>query len=105
MLQTAAQWMAEDMAARHMLDHTDSRHSGLANRLQDFGYENPRFLAENVAEGQETATAVVNSWMYSPPHRANLLHPDVRQAGDGYALNAQGQHYRVVDRGTAFTNP
>lgn len=27
-LQTAAQWMAEDMAARHVLDHTDSRHRG-----------------------------------------------------------------------------
>jgi uncharacterized protein YkwD len=104
-LQTAAQWMAEDMAARHVLDHTDSRHRGLANRLQDFGYENPRFLAENIAEGQETATAVVNSWLHSPPHRANLLHPEARQAGVGHAVNAQGQHYWVVDLGTSFTNP
>jgi uncharacterized protein YkwD len=104
-LQIAAQWMAEDMAAHHTLDHTDSRHRSVANRLQDFGYEYPRLLAENIAEGQETATAVVNSWMHSPPHRANLLHPEVRQAGVGHAVNVQGQHYWVVDLGTAFTNP
>ena len=80
-------------------------HRGFANRLQDFGYENPRLLAENIAEGQETATAVVNSWLHSPPHRANLLHPEARQAGVGHAVNAQGQHYWVVDLGTSFTNP
>jgi uncharacterized protein YkwD len=104
-LQTAAQWMAEDMAARHTLDHTDSRHRGLASRLQDFGYENPRLIAENISEGQETPTAVVNSWMHSPPHRANLLHPEARHAGVGHALSAQGQHYWVLELGTTFTNP
>lgn len=102
-LQAAAQWMAEDMAARHTLDHTDSRHRGLASRLRDFGYENPRLIAENIAEGQETPTAVVNSWMHSPPHRANLLHPEARHAGVGHALSAQGQHYWVLDLGTTFT--
>ena len=103
-LQTAAQWMAEDMAARHTLDHTDSRHRGLASRLQDFGYENPRLIAENIAEGQDTPTAVVNSWMHSPPHRANLLHPEARHAGVGLAFSAQGQHYWVLDLGTTFTD-
>jgi uncharacterized protein YkwD len=104
-LQTAAQWMAEDMAVRHMLDHTDSLHRDLASRLQDFGYENPRLSAENIAEGQETPTAVVNSWMHSPPHRANLLHPELRHAGIGQALSTQGQHYWVLDLGTPFTDP
>jgi len=102
-LQRAAQWMAEDLAARDMLDHIDSRHRGLASRLHAFGYENARVLAENIAEGQQTPTAVVNSWMHSPPHRANLLHPEVRQAGAGHAINVQGQHYWVLDLGTAFT--
>ena len=104
-LQTAAQWMAEDMAARHTLDHTDSQRRRLASRLQAFGYENPRLIAENIAEGQETPTAVVNSWMHSPPHRANLLHREARHAGVGHAVNAQGQHYWVVDLGTTFTVP
>ena len=102
-LHRAAQWMAEELAARDTLDHTDSRHRGVASRLQAFGYENFRLIAENIAEGQETPTAVVNSWMHSPPHRANLLHPGVRQAGIGHAINAQGHHYWVLDLGTAFT--
>ena len=105
LLQNAAQWMADDMAAHHTLDHTDSQHRSVAKRLQDFGYEHPRLMAENIAEGQETATAVVKSWMQSPPHRANLLHPEVRHAGVGHAVNARGEHYWVLDLGTAFTSP
>lgn len=103
-LQRAAKWMAEDLAASDALDHTDSRHRGLPSRLQAFGYEDPRLLAENVAEGQETPTAVVSSWLHSAPHRANLLHPEVREAGVGHAINSLGQHYWVLDLGTTFNN-
>ncbi|WP_447983011.1 CAP domain-containing protein [Nitrospira sp. Nam74] len=33
-LQNAAQWMADDMAAHDTLDHTDSQHRSFAKRLQ-----------------------------------------------------------------------
>ena len=104
-LQRAAQWMAEDLAARDTLNHTDSWQRGLAKRLGGFGYENARLLAENIAEGQATPTAVVNSWMQSPPHRGNLLHPEVREAGVGHAINGRGHHYWVLDLGTRFNHP
>jgi len=38
-------------------------------------------VAENIAMGQPTATAVVSSWMNSPGHRANILNPSYRRIG------------------------
>ncbi|SEA71435.1 Cysteine-rich secretory protein family protein, partial [Oribacterium sp. KHPX15] len=33
---------------------------------------------ENLAEGYNTADDVVNAWMASPTHRANILKPDFK---------------------------
>jgi uncharacterized protein YkwD len=51
-LQRAAQWMADDMARRGTLSHTDSRHRDLTARLHEFGYDRPRLIAEKMAEGR-----------------------------------------------------
>lgn len=101
-LQSAAQWMAEDMARHQMLQHTDSRHRDVAARLEAFGYNGARVMAENIAKGQKTPDAVVKAWLQSPPHRANLLHPEVQEAGIGHARHQHGQHYWVLDVGARF---
>jgi uncharacterized protein YkwD len=51
-LERAAQWMAEDMARRQTLDHTDSQHHDVVARLEAFGYNLARLMADNIANGQ-----------------------------------------------------
>lgn len=38
-------------------------------------------VAENIAMGQRSASQVVQDWMNSPGHRANLLNPNYRRIG------------------------
>ena len=45
---------------------------------------NPGRLGENIAAGQRTPEAVVNDWMNSPGHRANILNSNYTKLGVGY---------------------
>ena len=103
-LQKAAQWMAEDLARRGQLDHTDSRGRDMKTRLQFFGYHDPHIMAENVAAGPETPETVVEQWLRSRPHRANMLNPDIREVGVGHARNSAGISFWVLDLGTSFAD-
>lgn len=49
--------------------------------------------AENIAYGQRSAQEVMNSWMNSPGHRANILSNNVSQIGVGVAKKANGTLY------------
>ncbi len=40
-------------------------------------------LGENIAYGQEEPWIVMDGWMNSPGHRANILHPDYKSIGVG----------------------
>lgn len=42
---------------------------------------------ENIAKGQKTPEAVVNAWMNSEGHRANILNPNYTQMGLGYTAD------------------
>lgn len=52
---------------------------------------------ENIAAGNSTPEAVVNQWMNSPGHRANILNSDYTELGVGYAYagNSEYTHYWV----------
>ena len=44
----------------------------------------PRFsVGENIAKGQLTSKQVMEDWTNSPPHRANILHPQFEEIGIG----------------------
>lgn len=43
-----------------------------------------RSCGENIAAGQSTPEEVVNAWMNSPGHRANILNPDYEYLGVGF---------------------
>ena len=43
-----------------------------------------RTLGENIAAGSATPEAVVDQWMHSPGHRANILNKDFKELGVGY---------------------
>lgn len=52
---------------------------------------------ENIAAGYTTPEAVMQGWMGSSGHRANILNPDFRELGVGYYLGYRG--YWVQDFG------
>ncbi|KAE9019162.1 hypothetical protein PR003_g13320 [Phytophthora rubi] len=71
-LQAAAQRQADDMAANKFMDHQGSDGSKMAQRAAEAGFTGGA-VAENVAAGQKSVSAVVDSWMKSPGHRRNIL--------------------------------
>ena len=54
-------------------------------------------VGENIAEGQSTPEEVMNSWMNSPGHRANILKPEFTELGVGYVYDdsSEYKHYWV----------
>ena len=63
--------------------------------LDEFGIS--YFMAaENIAAGYATPKAVVEGWMNSPGHRANILTPGLKKLGVGYTTsNDRYGHYWV----------
>lgn len=56
-----------------------------------------RTLGENIAAGNPTPEEVVDSWMHSPGHRANILNKDFKELGVGYCYkdNSTYKHYWI----------
>ena len=52
-------------------------------------------VAENIACGQQTPAEVMNSWMNSPGHRANILDPTMTALGVSRTTNSAGTPYWV----------
>jgi uncharacterized protein YkwD len=86
-LTRAAVAHAEDMAQHSSMSHEGSDGSSVADRVRREGYQ-WRFVAENVAAGQETADEVVATWLESSGHCANLMNPDMREMGIALAFDA-----------------
>jgi uncharacterized protein YkwD len=82
-LNQVAQAHADFMAANRTLSHTGANGTDPSQRLTGVGYR-WNCIAENVATGQVTAEEVVQDWMNSPMHRANLLKVAVTDIGVGY---------------------
>jgi len=84
-LAEAAQGHSDSMAADDFFSHTGADGSTVSDRVQEEGYEFAR-TGENIAAGQTTAEQVVEGWMNSPGHRANILNADYTEIGIGYEL-------------------
>lgn len=71
-LLTAAGAHSTDMAANNYFSHTslDGRNAG--QRITGAGYA-WRAYGENIAAGQTSVQAVVNAWLSSPGHCANIM--------------------------------
>ena len=85
----AAQAHARDMAANDLTGHIGSDGSNPEQRIRAAGFDGSTF-AENVgyawatdAQYLWTHRDMVNWWMNSPPHRANILNPNFTQIGMG----------------------
>ena len=87
-LAAAAQAHTDHMVAGDFFAHESPDGRTVADRVTAAGYRYS-VVAENIAAGQRTPDEVVEGWMHSPGHRANILNPAVRQIGVG--LNHRGR--------------
>ena len=82
-LEKAADDHSKNMAQQDFFSHTGKDGSRPWDRAEDAGYES-RFVGENIAAGYRTPEDVVQGWIDSPGHRANMLNPDYNEIGLGY---------------------
>lgn len=83
-----AQAFSEDMAARGFFDHTDPGGASPWDRAAKAGITD--LGGENIARGQADAAAVMEAWMNSPGHKANILNCDFKTLGVGVHFGAGG---------------
>lgn len=102
-LMTAAQRHSEDQAAHSTMTHTGSNGSTMVQRAEAAGYRGWTSLAENVAAGYTSVTSVMNGWMGSSGHRANLLSATTQHVGVGRATSGSGAIYWTQDFGRSGT--
>lgn len=88
-LQTAAQGHSDDMAARHYFEHASPEGAHADSRITAAGYRWSSW-GENIAMGQKDPAAVMDAWMHSPGHRANILNCSFTQLGVGVKLGTGG---------------
>ncbi|HKP52672.1 MAG TPA: CAP domain-containing protein [Chloroflexia bacterium] len=79
-LAAAARAHSADMACNDHFDHTGTNGSSAGDRIAAMDYAFSTW-GENIAWGQTTAAEVMDSWMNSEGHRANILNPDFTQIG------------------------
>lgn len=82
LLDKSAQAHSADMAARDFFDHTNPDGADPGQRITAAGYRWSTY-GENIAMGQQTPEAVMESWMNSPGHRANILNCSFKDIGVG----------------------
>lgn len=84
---------AKDMADHDYFSHTSQDGRSPTDRAAEHGYQGG--VAENIAYGQPSAEAVVDAWMDSEGHRANILNCDYSVIGVGAVSNDAGTIYWV----------
>jgi uncharacterized protein YkwD len=89
-LTRAAQDWADEMARRGVLDH--GNFWGRIHAAMPAAGAG----AEDIAGGQASVAAVMQSWVASPPHRANILGPDYGLCGVGRTVK-DGRCWWVAD--------
>jgi uncharacterized protein YkwD len=87
-LAAAANAHSADMAANDYFSHTGRNGSQVSDRVEAAGYR-WRAVAENIAKGQPTPAAVMQAWMNSSGHRANILNCRYRNIGIGLAYDGR----------------
>ena len=82
---------ADELPANYSHVRPDGTSWATTYNESQYSYAN---IAENIARGYGTAAAVVNAWMNSPGHRANIMNSHLTTVATGYVYDA-GSPYRV----------
>lgn len=91
-LSRIARYKSQDMIKNNYFSHTSPVYGSPFTMLSNFGI-NYVAAAENIAYGQKSASEVMNSWMNSAGHKANILSTSVTHIGVGAAKSANGTMY------------
>ena len=89
-LQRVARIKACDMAQKGYFSHNSPTYGSPFDMMKQYNI-NYRSAGENIAKGQTSAVAVMESWMNSQGHRANILKADFTHIGVGYC--SSGNHW------------
>ena len=82
-LSRVARYKSQDMKDKGYFSHTSPTYGSPFEMMKSFGISY-RSAGENIARGQRTPQAVMNSWMNSSGHRANILSSKFTKIGVGY---------------------
>lgn len=85
-LNDVAKTKAQDMASEGYFSHTSPTYGSPFDMMRDFGISY-QSAAENIAAGQRSPEEVVNAWMNSEGHRANILDNRFTHIGVGFDKN------------------
>lgn len=89
-VQAAAMVRAKECEISFSHTRPDGSSFATALKEQNVSY---RSSGENIAYGQQTPEAVMNAWMNSSGHRANIMNPNFTTIGVGYYENGSGTDY------------
>lgn len=82
-LSRVARYKSQDMKNNGYFSHNSPTYGTPFEMMKNFGIKY-KTAAENIAKGQQTPQAVVNAWMNSAGHRANILNTQFTKIGVGY---------------------
>lgn len=85
-LSRVARIKSQDMKDNNYFSHTSPVYGSPFDMMKKFGISY-KTAGENIARGQTTPQAVVNGWMNSSGHRANILNASYTAIGVGYVAD------------------
>ena len=91
-VQRVSRIKAQDMVDNNYFSHTSPTYGSPFDMMKKFGISY-RTAGENIAKGQRTPQEVMNAWMNSSGHRANILNANFTKLGVGIAKDSNGRLY------------
>lgn len=83
---------AKDMKNNNYFDHNSPTYGSPFDMMKSFGISY-RYAGENIAMGQRTPQEVMNAWMNSQGHKANILSSNFTSIGVAYYNGAWVQEF------------
>lgn len=83
---------AQDMIQNNYFDHNSPTYGSPFDMMRQFQITY-RSAGENIAKGQSSPEQVMNDWMNSPGHRANILNSSFTKLGVAYYNGAWVQEF------------
>lgn len=93
-LAEVAKAKAADLRDKNYFSHTSPTYGSPFDMMKSFGI-NYSSAGENIAKGYKTPAAVMDGWMNSPGHKANILNSSFTEIGVGYVTDSTGAGYWV----------
>ncbi|MEA3319239.1 MAG: CAP domain-containing protein [Bacillota bacterium] len=82
-LSKVAKEKSKDMQQNNYFSHNSPTYGSPFDMMKQFGVEY-RTAGENIAQGQQSPEEVVNAWMNSEGHRANIMNENFTHIGVGH---------------------